>query len=189
MTSSGDHLDSDENDKRVMPTAGILLENNDVPSEWESIKSIVADGDYERGELARNTARAVFQQPALVTPRRIKLLGEEGLAAFVAEVRSIAMGFIKRERERPTNTSRSSSSSTGRAPNAPATNVTQRKEEARKPDALLLKPVKKRSKRELLKRRLLRSSFWTFVFDSVVYTTLAAAMLTVALAALHLIYI
>ena len=42
----------------------------------------------------------MFTDPAVVTPRRMALLGEQGLAAFVDEVRAAARFLIRREREK-----------------------------------------------------------------------------------------
>lgn len=60
--------------------------------------AIEAEGAHERWRLARRTARAVFTDPAAVTPRQVALLGEQGLAQFVEELRSAARFLIRRER-------------------------------------------------------------------------------------------
>lgn len=65
-----------------------------------SFAAIEAEGARERWLLARSTARSVFTDPALVTPRRMALLGEQGLATFVDEVRAAARYLIRREREK-----------------------------------------------------------------------------------------
>ncbi|MDN3624870.1 hypothetical protein [Methylobacterium isbiliense] len=62
--------------------------------------SIEAEGTRERWQLARRTARAVFADPAAVTPRQVALLGEQGLAQFVEELRSATRLLIRREREK-----------------------------------------------------------------------------------------
>lgn len=62
--------------------------------------AIEAEGAQERWLLARRTARSVFTDPAVVTPRRMALLGEQGLATFVDEVRAAARFLIRREREK-----------------------------------------------------------------------------------------
>lgn len=67
-----------------------------------SFESIEAEGARERWLLARRTARSVFTDPALVTPRRMALLGEQGLAVFVDEVRSAARYLIRKERAKRT---------------------------------------------------------------------------------------
>ncbi|WP_419829839.1 hypothetical protein [Methylobacterium sp.] len=65
-----------------------------------SFAAIEAEGAREHWLLARRTAQAVFTDPAAVTPRRMALLGEQGLARFVEEVRAAARLLIKREREK-----------------------------------------------------------------------------------------
>lgn len=73
-----------------------VVERQAEPTRFAAIE---AEGTRERWLLARRTARSVFTDPALVTPRRMALLGEQGLAAFVDEVRSAARYLIRRERE------------------------------------------------------------------------------------------
>lgn len=60
--------------------------------------AIEAEGTHERWQLARRAARAVFTDPAAVTPRQVALLGEQGLAQFVEELRSATRFLIRRER-------------------------------------------------------------------------------------------
>lgn len=71
-----------------------------VPVDPTSFAAIEAEGARERWLLARRTARSVFNDPAQVTPRCMALLGEQGLATFVDEVRSAARHLIRREREK-----------------------------------------------------------------------------------------
>lgn len=71
-----------------------------VPVDPTSFAAIEAEGARERWLLARRTARSVFNNPAQVTPRCMALLGEQGLATFVDEVRAAARLLIRREREK-----------------------------------------------------------------------------------------
>jgi hypothetical protein len=59
------------------------------------ILSAQVDGEAERRRLANTLAWAIFREPAFVTRRRLTLLGEEGLAEFVAEVRCIALILVR----------------------------------------------------------------------------------------------
>jgi hypothetical protein len=53
------------------------------------------DGEAERRGLANTLAWAVFREPAFVTRKRLILLGEEGLAEFVAHIRRVALILMR----------------------------------------------------------------------------------------------
>lgn len=102
--------------------------------------AIMAEGDQERWRLAKVTARDLFMSPALVTPRRLGLLGEEGLGAFVDEVRQRAWNMILRERHKAHGAP---------DPSSPEVLVVERssstQRSGRRPAAFKTRPAKERS--------------------------------------------
>lgn len=106
MSGNGEAHGGASSDQAIgTDTSSVLSGIESVPaSKAQSFDAVEAEGNEARWKAAKETALAVFNSPALVTPRRITRLGEEGLAAFVDEVRSIAQAYIRRERSRQAET-------------------------------------------------------------------------------------
>ena len=160
-------------------------ESAEAVPERQTIQSIVADSDDERWQLARKIACAVFREPALVTPRRMALLGEEGLSAFVDEVRSLAKGFINRERNRQVNPSASGSAEIDPKPERPKAHASRQSRKLRSPAPVGLVQPEKLSKAEALKRRFQMSkNAKAFISDAVLASAATAIALALGLLAL-----
>lgn len=67
----------------------------------DTLDGIVSEGERERLALSRRTGRAVFRNPASVTPRVLALLGEIGVAEFVEQIRADAEFLILRAKNQP----------------------------------------------------------------------------------------
>lgn len=157
-----------------------------IVPERQTIESIVAEGDDERWQLARKTARAVFWEPALVTPRCLALLGEQGIAAFVDEVRALARGLIRQERAQQAGSSTTGSGSENAPEQRPAADAPRQPKKLRRPAPLGLLQPQEVSKAEVVKRRLQMSkSTKAFISDAVFGSIIAAVALALGLFALR----
>jgi hypothetical protein len=166
--------------------AGSRRASAEAVPERQTIESIVTEGDDERWLLARRTALEVFRTPALVTPRCMALLGEQGIAAFVDEVRSLAKGFIQRERDRLVSSSASGSNSADPATKRPAADAPLQPRNFRKPASLSLAQFEAPSMTEMLKLRLQMSdSTKAFISDALFGSIIAAVAIALGLFALH----
>lgn len=100
IPKEGDYDAGEEADPSGLP--GKPPQSSEIAAKLntEGLDAILSEGEQERLSLARRTARAVFRDPASVTPRRLALLGEVGLAEFVEQIRADADVLMEKERQK-----------------------------------------------------------------------------------------